>query len=72
MSVYRAVFGETPHRQLQERRLRHAQHMLKVIGLSVREATLAAGFEDRSSFSRLCCRYFGVTAQASRRTGWAR
>jgi AraC-like DNA-binding protein len=69
MSVYRTVFGETPHRQLQERRLRHAQHMLKVIGLSVREATFAAGFEDRSSFSKLYRRYFGVTAQATRRAG---
>jgi AraC-like DNA-binding protein len=67
MNVYRVVFGETPHRQLRERRMQHAQHMLTDLGLSVREATFAAGFEDRSSFSKLYHRYFGVTAQAAKR-----
>ena len=67
MTVFRTVFGETPHAQVLERRLHHARHMLSEVGLSVSETTVAVGFEDRSSFSKLFRRRFGVTAKATRR-----
>jgi AraC-like DNA-binding protein len=66
MTVFRHVFGETPHARLLDRRLMYAQRKLGQDGLSVQETTLAAGFEDRSSFSKLFRRRFGVTALATR------
>ncbi len=66
MTVFREVFGETPHTRLLDHRLMYAQRMLGLDGLSVQETTLAAGFEDRSSFSKLFRRRFGVTALATR------
>jgi AraC-like DNA-binding protein len=66
MTVFRIVFNETPHTRLLDRRLIYAQRMLGQNGLSVQETTLAAGFEDRSSFSKLFRRRFGVTAMATR------
>jgi AraC family transcriptional regulator len=66
LTVFRDVFGETPHAQLLERRLGFARRMLVEQRMSVQETTLAAGFEDRSSFSKLFRRRFGVTAQAMR------
>ena len=66
MTVFREVFNETPHARLLDRRLSYAQKMLRQNGLSVQETTLAAGFEDRSSFSKLFRRRFGVTALATR------
>ena len=66
MTVFREVFNETPHARLLDRRLSYAQRMLGQHGYSVQETTLAAGFEDRSSFSKLFRRRFGVTALATR------
>ena len=66
LTVFREVFGETPHNQLLEQRLNFAKRMLGQHGYSVQETTLAAGFEDRSSFSKLFRRRFGVTALATR------
>ena len=69
MSVFREVFGETPHSQQLERRLNFAQSMLRHQGYSVQDTTFAAGFEDRSSFSKLFRRRFGVTAALTRQGG---
>jgi AraC-like DNA-binding protein len=66
MTIFRTVFEETPHTRLLDRRLLYAQRMLGENGMSVQETTLAAGFEDRSSFSKLFRRRFGVTALATR------
>jgi AraC-like DNA-binding protein len=59
LSIYRHVFDCTPHAQIMERRLCFAERLLADQHLTVREITLAAGFEDRSSFSRLFRRRFG-------------
>jgi AraC family transcriptional regulator len=61
MTVFRSVFDETPHALVLERRLSFAKRMLVQHGMSVRE-----GFEDRSSFSKLFRRRFGVTAMSTR------
>ena len=66
MSVYRDVFQSTPHAQQVELRLRYAQRVLVEQGMSVHEATLASGFEDRTSFSKLFHRRFGMTALQAR------
>jgi AraC-like DNA-binding protein len=71
LTVFRDVFGETPHAQLLERRLGFARRMLAEQRMSVQETTLAAGFEDRSSFSKLFRRRFGMTAQAMRTAQFA-
>lgn len=68
MTVFHAVFGETPHAHRLEQRLHFAAHMLGKEGLSVSQTTLAVGFEDRSSFSKLFRRRFGVTAKSMRQT----
>jgi AraC-like DNA-binding protein len=69
LHIYRTVFAETPHAHLMEQRLHLAQHLLSERGLSVNETTLAAGFEDRSSFSKLFRRRFGHTALSARQAG---
>jgi AraC-like DNA-binding protein len=66
LHIYRTVFAETPHAHLMEQRLHLAQHLLSERGLSVYETTIAAGFEDRSSFSKLFRRRFGQTALSAR------
>jgi AraC family transcriptional regulator len=72
LHIYRTVFAETPHAHLMEQRLHLAQHLLSERGLSVNETTLAAGFEDRSSFSKLFRRRFGRTAVSTRQKTMAR
>ncbi len=66
LSVYRHVFDCTPHAQIMERRLCFAERLLANQHLTVREITLAAGFEDRSSFSRLFRRRFGRSVRQVR------
>ncbi len=60
MSTYHEVFQTTAHAQMLERRLQRAHKLLCEQHLSVAEVTLAAGFEDRSNFSRSYQRRFGM------------
>lgn len=49
---FRAVFGETPHRYLQRRRVERAMELLRETDRSVTEICFDVGFASLGSFSR--------------------
>ena len=49
---FRALFGETPHRHLQRRRVERACALLRDTALPVTEVARAVGFESLGTFSR--------------------
>ncbi len=49
---FRAVFGETPHRYLQRRRVERAMAMLVSTDRSVTDVCMAVGFSSLGTFSR--------------------
>ena len=53
LRTFRSVFGETPHRYLQRRRVERAMHLLRTTDLDVTEVCLAVGFTSLGSFSAL-------------------
>jgi AraC-like DNA-binding protein len=50
--VFRATFGETPHRYLQRRRVERAMALLRETDRSVTDVCLAVGFASLGTFSR--------------------
>ncbi len=50
---FRAVFGETPHRYLQRRRVERSMFLLRETDRSVTEICLDVGFSSLGTFSRL-------------------
>jgi len=50
--VFRATFGETPHRYLQRRRIERAMSLLRETDLSVTEISLDVGFASLGTFTR--------------------
>ncbi|MGW1682111.1 helix-turn-helix domain-containing protein [Saccharopolyspora sp. NPDC002376] len=49
---FRAVFGETPHRYLQRRRVERAMWLLREDERSITEICFAVGFSSTGTFSR--------------------
>ncbi|MER0240843.1 helix-turn-helix transcriptional regulator [Streptomyces sp. HSW2009] len=50
--VFRATFGETPHRYLQRRRVERAMFLLRESDRSVTDICFAVGFGSPGTFSR--------------------
>jgi AraC-like DNA-binding protein len=50
--VFRATFGETPHRYLQRRRIERAMFLLRETERSVTEICFDVGFSSLGTFSR--------------------
>ena len=50
--TFRAVFGETPHRYLQRRRVERSMFLLRETDRSVTEVCLDVGFTSLGTFSR--------------------
>ena len=50
---FRSVFGETPHRYLQRRRVERAMFLLRTTDLDVTDVCLAVGYTSLGTFSRL-------------------
>lgn len=51
--TFRVVFGETPHRYLQRRRIERAMFLLRTTDRDVTDVCLAVGFSSLGTFSRL-------------------
>ena len=51
--TFRSVFGETPHRYLQRRRIERAMFLLRGSGRDVTDVCFAVGFTSLGTFSRL-------------------
>src|ERR1700750_3298817 len=51
--TFRSVFGETPHRYLQRRRIERAMFLLRTTDRDVTDVCFAVGFNSLGTFSRL-------------------
>lgn len=65
--LFRALFRETPHEYLTMIRLTEAQRLLRMTSMSLAEVSLAVGFQQASSFSRLFRHRFGLSPGEYRR-----
>ena len=63
---FRAVFGETPHRYLQRRRIERAMTMLRTTDRPVTDISLAVGFNSLGTFSRTFQAIVGLSPSAYR------
>src|SRR4051794_13177464 len=66
---FRAVFGETPHRYLQRRRVERSMFLLRETDLSVTEICFDVGFTSLGTFSRTFREIVGEPPSAYRRRG---
>ena len=65
--TFRVVFGETPHRYLQRRRVERAMFLLRATELPVTEICLEVGFASLGTFSRTFREIVGEPPTAYRR-----
>jgi AraC-like DNA-binding protein len=63
---FRAVFGETPHRYLQRRRVERSMFLLRETDRSVTDVCLDVGFSSLGTFSRTFRDIVGETPSAYR------
>jgi AraC-like DNA-binding protein len=63
---FRTVFGETPHRYLQRRRVERAMFLLRESGRSVTDICLDVGFTSLGTFSRTFREIVGETPSGYR------
>jgi len=64
--TYRQVFGETPHRYLQRRRVERSMFLLRETDRSITDVCLDVGFTSLGTFSRTFTRIVGETPSAYR------
>src|SRR6059036_2441266 len=64
--TFRAVFGETPHRYLQRRRVERSMFLLRETDRSVTDVCLDVGFSSLGTFSRMFREIVGETPSAYR------
>jgi AraC-like DNA-binding protein len=63
---FRAVFGESPHRYLQRRRVERSMFLLRESGRTVTEICFDVGFNSLGTFSRTFRQIVGQTPSAYR------
>jgi AraC-like DNA-binding protein len=63
---FRAVFGETPHRYLQRRRVERSMFLLRETDRSITDVCLDVGFTSLGTFSRTFREIVGETPTAYR------
>ena len=64
--TFRQVFGETPHRYLQRRRVERSMFLLRETDRSITDVCLDVGFSSLGTFSRTFTRIVGETPTAYR------
>lgn len=64
--TFRSIFGETPHRYLQRRRVERAMFLLRVSDAPVTDVCMAVGFTSLGTFSRTFSAIVGVSPSAYR------
>jgi AraC-like DNA-binding protein len=64
--TFRAVFGETPHRYLQRRRVERSMFLLRETDRSVTDISYDVGFNSLGTFSRTFREIVGETPSAYR------
>lgn len=66
---FRSVFGETPHRYLQRRRVERAMYLLRQTDRPVTRICWEVGFSSLGTFSRTFTRIIGESPSQYRRRG---
>ncbi|MBQ4398783.1 MAG: helix-turn-helix transcriptional regulator [Bacteroidales bacterium] len=61
MSLFQAIYGESPARWIREQRLRKAHEMLQSTSLSVTDIAYSLGFENPTHFSRIFKQSYGIS-----------
>jgi len=64
--LFREVFGETPNKYLQRRRLANARQLLRSTDRTITEICLEIGFDSMTSFSALFRRIYGCSPRQCR------
>ena len=67
--TFRSVFGETPHRYLQRRRVERAMFLLRTTERPVTDICFETGFGSRGTFSRTFSAIVGESPSDYRRRG---
>jgi transcriptional regulator GlxA family with amidase domain len=70
--IFRATFGETPHRYLQRRRVERATFLLRETDRSVTDICLDVGFTSLGTFSRTFRDIIGTSPSEYRRVSPSR
>ena len=66
---FKVVFGETPHRYLQRRRIERAMYLLRTTERTVTDICMDVGFSSLGTFSRTFTDVVGETPSGFRRRG---
>jgi len=66
--TFRSVFGETPHRYLQRRRVERSMFLLRETDKSVTDVCFDVGFSSLGTLSRMFREIVGVSPAAYRRS----
>ena len=64
--TFRSVFGETPHRYLQRRRVERAMFLLRTTDLAVTDVCMKVGYTSLGAFSELFAGIVGQSPSAYR------
>jgi AraC-like DNA-binding protein len=67
--IFKATFGETPHRYLQRRRVERAMYLLRTDGGTVTDICMEVGFSSLGTFSRTFTEIVGESPTRHRERG---
>jgi AraC-like DNA-binding protein len=67
--TFKAVFGETPHRYLQRRRIERAMFLLRSTNESITDICMSVGFASLGTFSRTFAAIVGESPTQCRSRG---
>jgi len=68
LKMFRSSMGTTPHRYVLQRRIEHAQSLLKKQGIRIIDIAAECGFSSQAHLTQVFHEYVGVTPAGYRRS----